>query len=139
MPSTDHDSRPSARLWLIALISLVLPIIGVGAALYGTFRIFSGAMVGWAWLVGGVAVLIVDLVVDQKWARWTPSSEPDLNRRGAQFIGQVVTVVEPIPPGGRGSVSAADTVWAAEGIEAAAGTRVRVASCNGTVLVVGPV
>jgi membrane protein implicated in regulation of membrane protease activity len=139
MPSTDHDRRPSARLWLVALVSLVLPIVGVGAALYGAFRIANGAMVGWAWLAGGIALLIVDLVVDQKWARWTPSTEPDLNRRGAQLIGQVVTVVEAISRGGRGSVAAADTVWAAEGIEAPTGARVRVAGCNGTVLVVGPV
>ena len=36
--------------------------------------------------------------------------------------------------GGRGAVRAADTVWAAEGCEAAAGTRVRVAGVKGTVL-----
>jgi membrane protein implicated in regulation of membrane protease activity len=107
-------------------------------ALYGTFRIANGAMVGWAWLAGGVALLIADLVIDQKWSRWVTSSDPDLNRRGDQLVGQVVTVVEAIPLGGRGSVRAADTIWVAEGAEAAPGARVRISGCKDTVLTVEP-
>ena len=81
-------------------------------------------------------LLVGDLVIDQKWARWIRSSEPDLNRRGDQLIGQVLTVVEPIERGGRGSVRAADSVWPAEGAEAARGASVRVTGCKGTVLTV---
>lgn len=138
MPSIEQDRRPSALIWLLAVVSLVLPIAGVGTALYGIFKIFNDAVIGWAWLAGGVFLLVVDLVIDQKWSRSITSSEPDLNRRGDQLIGEVVTVIEAIPAGGRGSVRAADTVWAAEGVEAAAGARVRVSGCKGTVLTVDP-
>ena len=68
-------------------------------------------------------MLVGDLVLDQNWARWTKSSEPDLNRRGDQLIGRVLTVVDAIERGGRGSVRAADGVWPAEGNEAAAGAQ----------------
>jgi len=115
---------------------LVLPILGVGMALYGIFKGIGGTAIGWAWLAAGVLVLISDLVIDQRWAHWIKSSEPDLNRRGEQLVGQVVTVVEAIPMGGRGVVRAADTIWAAEGAEAAPGAKVRVSGCRGTVLTV---
>jgi membrane protein implicated in regulation of membrane protease activity len=136
MPSTERDGRPSAFVWLIALISLVLPIVGVGAAIYGTLLVFKQELWGWLWLAGGLAILVGDIVLDKNWVHWTKSSEPDLNRRGDQLIGRVLTVVDAIEPGGRGSVRAADGVWPAEGDEAAAGARVRVTGCNGTVLTV---
>jgi membrane protein implicated in regulation of membrane protease activity len=120
----------------MALVSLALPIIGVAMGLYGAFRAFAGSVTGWLWLVGGVFVLIVDLIIDERWSYWTRSSEPDLNKRGEQLVGQVVTVAEAIPPGGRGVVRAADTVWPAEGVEAAAGAKVRITGCKGTVLTV---
>jgi hypothetical protein len=136
MRSTERDGRPSAFVWLIALVSLALPVVGVGAALYGTFLIFKGVSWGWLWLAAGFVVLVSDLVLDRNWARWTKSSEPDLNRRGDQLIGRVLTVVDAIERGGRGSVRAADGVWPAEGNEAATGASVRVTGCNGTVLTV---
>jgi membrane protein implicated in regulation of membrane protease activity len=117
-------------------MSLLLPIAGVAAAVYGVYLATSGNMLGWAWLLIGVALLVADLVIDQKWYRWTRSSEPDLNRRGAQLVGQVVVVVDAIPREGRGSVKVADTVWPAEGVEAPAGARVRISGCKDTVLTV---
>ena len=136
MPSTEPDRRPSALVWFAALVSICLPIVGVGAALYGVFAIYKGNAAGWIWLVAGLVLLIADLIIDQKWSRWATSSEPDLNRRGAQLIGQIVAVVEPIERGGRGSVRAADSVWPAEGAEAVRGARVRITGCKGTVLTV---
>lgn len=114
----------------------MLPIAGVVMALYGLFRVFAGGVTGWIWFVAGVLLLVLDLVIDRRWSYTMMSSEPDLNRRGEQLIGQVVTVVEPILPGGRGAVRAADSIWVAEGAEAEVGTRVRVSGCKGTVLTV---
>ena len=136
MPSTDRDRRPSALLWALAVLSLVLPVIGVAAALYGMFWIFSNDSGGWVWLAAGLALLVADLVIDQKWAAWGTSAEPNLNRRAEQLIGDVVRVVEAIPAGGRGRVRAGDGEWQAEGAEAAAGERVRVAGCKDAVLTV---
>ena len=139
MPSTDESRRPGALTWFAAVVSLVLPFVGAGAALYGAFKVFGGAASGWAWLLAGIAALIADLIIDQRWMRWAPSSEPALNRRGDQLIGQVVTVAEPIEGGCRGSVRVGDTVWPAEGADAAHGARVRIVGCKGTVLTVEPV
>jgi hypothetical protein len=82
MPSTDPDGRPGAVLWLAALASIVLPIAGVIAALYGAFRAFTGHPAGWLWLAAGGVLLIADLIIDQRWSHWMPSKEPALNRRG---------------------------------------------------------
>ena len=136
MPSTEPDRRPSALVWLAALASIGLPIVGVGAALYGLFAIYKGIAGGWIWLAAGLVFLVADLIIDQKWSRWATSSEPDLNRRGDQLIGQIVAVVEPIERCGRGSVRAADSVWPAEGAEVGRGARVRITGCKGTVLTV---
>jgi membrane protein implicated in regulation of membrane protease activity len=138
MPSTEPDRRPSALIWLLAVTSLLLPIAGVAAAVYGIYLTANGNMLGWVWLLVGVALLVADLVIDQKWYGWIGTSEPDINRRGAQLVGQVVVVVDAIPRGGRGSGKVADTVWRAEGVETPAGARGRICGCKDAVLTVGP-
>ena len=55
--------------------------------------------------------------------------------RGAQYIGRIVIVEEAIR-NGRGKVRVGDTIWAAEGEDAATGAKVEVTGVNGTVLVV---
>jgi membrane protein implicated in regulation of membrane protease activity len=60
---------------------------------------------------------------------------PDINAPGSQFIGRIVVVEDAITRG-RGKVRAGDTVWLAEGEDAAAGSRVLVTGVNGTALVV---
>ena len=57
-----------------------------------------------------------------------------LNKAGNRFKGRIVEVAEPIV-GGRGKVKIGDTLWIAEGPDAAAGTRVRVTGSRGTVVV----
>ena len=81
MPSTEPDRRPSALVWLAALASIGLPIVGVGSALYGFFAIYKGIGGGWIWLTAGLVFLVADLIIDQQWARWSVSSEPDLKDR----------------------------------------------------------
>jgi membrane protein implicated in regulation of membrane protease activity len=140
MQHPDQGGRPSALVWLAAAASLLLPIVGVGAALFGLYLGASGGPAGWYWVGAGIVLIVADMVIDRIWAhpRVSRSDEPDLNRRGAELVGQVVLVVEAIAPGSRGAVRAADTVWAAEGCQAAAGKRVRVAGVKGTVLTVEP-
>jgi membrane protein implicated in regulation of membrane protease activity len=121
---------------LAGLISLALPVVGAGVALYGGYEVAQGNRVGWAWFALGVGLVVADFILDWVWAHssWSRSDELHLNRRGAQLVGEIVVVVEPIEPQGRGKVRAADTVWAAEGVAAPVGTRVRVTGCKGTVL-----
>jgi membrane protein implicated in regulation of membrane protease activity len=70
---------------------------------------------------------------------WSPqgmmTDAPDLNVRGAQYVGRIVTVVEAIERG-RGKVQVGDTVWSAEGPDMPAGARAKVTGVNGTVLVI---
>jgi inner membrane protein len=129
---------PTAVVWLLAVVSLLLPVVGVAMALYGLFAASRGNAAGWYWLAGGILLILADMMGDWAWARWgSPNSdEPALNRRGAQLVGETVVVDQAIEAGGRGSVRAGDTVWPAEGAVAMTGARVRVTGAKGNVLTV---
>jgi membrane protein implicated in regulation of membrane protease activity len=127
-------------VWLLAVLSLLLPVAGVAMALYGLFAASRGNSAGWFWLAGGILLILADMLADWAWARWGSrhSDEPTLNRRGAQLVGETVVVDQPIEAGARGSVRAGDTVWPAEGTVAVTGARVRVTGAKGNVLTVEP-
>jgi hypothetical protein len=61
------------------------------------------------------------------------SEQPNLNQRGAQYIGQEVTLVEPIQQG-FGKARVGDTVWKVAGPSLPIGARVRVTGVDGAVL-----
>lgn len=64
-----------------------------------------------------------------------PTSQPSLNQRGAQYVGQEFTLVEPIQQG-FGKVRVGDTVWKVTGPSLSVGARVRVTGVDGAVLTV---
>ena len=122
-----RNDGPSAFAWLLALISLALPWVGIGTGLVGAWQIGQGDRSGW-WLIGaGIAMLVADVLIDFVWAHpsVTKSDQPDLNRRAEQLIGRVLLLEEAIE-GGRGKVRVGDTLWLAEGADLPAGTRVKV-------------
>jgi membrane protein implicated in regulation of membrane protease activity len=109
---------------------------GVAAVLVGIIGLATG--LAWQWQLVAFALLSIAAVfAARRLARpdSAPSDAPDLNVRGAQYIGRVVTVEEPIR-GGRGKVRVGDTLWQAEGSDAPAGTRVKVTGARDTVLLV---
>jgi len=109
---------------------------GVAAVLVGMLAL--AADIGWQWqLIVFALIAVATVFLVRRYARSdaTRSDLPDLNVRGAQYIGRTVTVEESIKSG-RGKVRVGDTIWQAEGADAAAGSRVIVKSVNGTVLVV---
>lgn len=122
-------------VWLLAVVSLVLPIAGVALALYGLYLVLDKGAHGWIWALIGVALLITDTVIDRKWAFWNRRG-PALNRRADLLVGQVVTVTEAIPADGRGRVEAGDGEWTAMGVAAEVGERLRVSGSKNDVLVV---
>lgn len=122
-------------VWLLALVSLVLPVAGVALTLYGLYLVLDEGAQGWLWALAGVGLLIVDTIIDRKWAFWN-RRQPALNRRADLLIGQVVTVSAAIPADGRGRVEAGDGEWAADGVEAEVGERLRVSGSKNSVLTV---
>jgi membrane protein implicated in regulation of membrane protease activity len=63
------------------------------------------------------------------------SDDNTLNRRGEQLLARSATLSEPIV-NGRGQVRIDDTVWRCEGPDLPAGTRVKVVSVRGAMLMV---
>lgn len=83
------------------------------------------------------ALGIAAIVAFRSYAKRNPAatSQPALNQRGAQYIGQEFALVEPIQQG-FGKVRVGDTVWKVAGPELPTGARVRVTGVDGAVLVV---
>lgn len=109
---------------------------GLSAAIVGIIALI--APIAWQWQLVAFALIALAAVF---WVRHKSRDEsskpdvPDLNVRGAQYIGRVVAVEDAII-NGRGKVRVGDTVWVAEGEDAARGSRVKVTGVDGTVLVV---
>lgn len=61
------------------------------------------------------------------------TDEPTLNRRGAQYIGRVFTLDAPIV-NGVGKIRVDDSTWKIEGVDCAAGTKIKVVGIENTVL-----
>lgn len=133
----------AAWLWIIAgAVMLALEVL-----LPGVFLLWLGVA---ACVVGGVlltgfdldtfsqlvafGILSIGLAVFARMVlRYgvSVSDQSQLNVRGQHYVGQIVVVEEPIASG-RGKVRVEDTIWIAEGPDAAAGTRVKVVGVSGT-------
>lgn len=97
--------------------------------------------IGWEIQLVAFAILAVtSLLSGREWLRRhpTPSSDPDLNRRGDRMIGTIVTVVEPFAHG-EGRVQIGDSPWSAAGPDLATGARARIIAVDGTRVTVEPV
>jgi membrane protein implicated in regulation of membrane protease activity len=110
-------------LWLgvaAVLTGLVLPVLDFGFGFQlGLFAVLSIALGIFARVVLRYGVSVSDRGI--------------LNKAANRFLGQIVLVVEPIV-NGRGKVKVGDTLWNAEGPDAAEGARVKVTGASGTVL-----
>lgn len=140
------ESLSSHWLWLG--LGLVLAIAEV--AIPGVFLIWlAGAAIVTGvvtWLVPlGLpleivlfAVLsIVSVFIGRNYLRRNPIEPVDqrMNDRGAQAVGETVTVTQVIE-GGSGRVKLGDSEWLARGPDAEPGTRMRVSGHQGAVLLV---
>ncbi len=129
-----------AAVLLLALETIVPGVhfvwFGIAAGIVGGVALASGIAWQWQLILFALAAMATVFVV-RRYANpaSAKSDEPDLNVRGAQYIGRIFTVVEDIRQG-RGKVRVGDTVWHAEGEDVAAGNRVKVVGVDGTALVV---
>lgn len=85
-------------------------------------------------LFGGISIatLLVQWVFLRRF-RPTPSDQPRLNRRGEQYTGRLLTLVEPIE-NGYGAVRVDDTRWRVTGPALPIGRVVRVTGMDGMTL-----
>lgn len=134
--------------WILALALIILETVlpgtfllwmGISAIVLGLLAWLIPAM-GWETQLMLFAILsLVSIVGWRIWQRKHPdeSDQPTLNRRAEQYVGRVFTLETPIE-NGFGKVKVGDTLWRVKGDEAPAGTRVKVQSADGVVLVVQP-
>lgn len=111
-------------LWFGAAAGLVGLVLALWPGLGLSFQllIYAGLLllccVGWRWYQR-----VRPVVTDQ----------PDLNRRGAQYLGRRFSLVAPIV-NGRGRIKVGDSSWAVAGPELPAGRIVEVTGADGAVL-----
>ncbi len=134
--------------WLIlAGLFLVLELLAPGIFLiwFGIAAGIVGALalvfdVAWQWQLMLFAILsLAAVIAARKFLRKddAQSERPLLNRRAQQHVGKSYLVVDAIE-NGRGKVKIGDTLWRAEGPDAAQGTRVKVTGTDGATLMVVP-
>jgi membrane protein implicated in regulation of membrane protease activity len=134
--------------WVVAIVLLAVEMfvpgafflwMGFSAAAVGALLLLVPAM-GFKVQLGVFAVLsIVVVAVARVYLRRRPltTDEPTLNRRGAQYVGRVLTLNEGIV-NGIGSVRLDDSTWRVRGPDAPAGTTVEIVEADGPVLTVRP-
>jgi membrane protein implicated in regulation of membrane protease activity len=110
--------------------------IGIAALLIGLISLLIWDAGFWTWEIQVLAFLALSLVsafVGKKLVgrRHDATDQPLLNRRGAQMVGKMATLAEPIKDG-RGRIKLGDTLWRVSGPDLPAGTQVRVVSSADT-------
>jgi hypothetical protein len=134
--------------WLIlAGLFLVLELLAPGIFLiwFGIAAGIVGALalvfdVAWQWQLMLFAILsLAAVIAARKFLRKddAQSERPLLNRRAQQHVGKSYLVADAIE-NGRGKVKIGDTLWRAEGPDAAQGARVKVTGTDGATLMVEP-
>ena len=126
---------------LLVAAEIVAPgffLIWIGAAAIVTGVLAWVLPLGIPLQLGIFAVLaIVALYGGRRWLKANPitTTDPNLNQRGHRLIGEVLAVTRAIEDG-RGRAKVGDGEWPVHGPDAAEGTKVRVVSADGGVLVV---
>ena len=111
--------------WIVAVVFIVLEMLAPGiaflwlsiaAALVGAV-LLAAPQFSWEYQLALFAILsVISMVCGRLWLRKHPtvSDRPDLNMRGAQYIGRRFELVEPIV-NGIGKVRVGDTQWRVSG------------------------
>ena len=122
-----------ATLWLIAAAALAglelaipglyLVFVAIAAAITGMIAFaFPGFPLALQWISFAIWTAVW-VAIGKRWS--VPTTEPLLNDRAAQLIGQEVTVTEAIQ-NGRGRVRVGDGEWIARGPDCDVGSQVRI-------------
>ena len=125
---------------MLMLVELVLPStyflwLGVAAMLVGLLLWLLPSMSFDVQLILFAALSVSTIFLGRRYLKRHPidSDQPTLNVRGAQSIGRLATLREPIV-NGVGRVHLDDTLWRALGEDMPSGSQVRVVAVEGTSL-----
>ena len=134
--------------WILAGVLLILELtapaffflwLGIAAAATGFLLLVFPSMPIEMQLVLFSVLSIVAVMAWRKYREVRPaeSDQPNLNRRGQQYVGRIFTLDRPIK-NGVGKVTVDDSTWRVKGPDLPAGTNVRVDGIDGVVFVVEP-
>lgn len=130
--------------WVVAAILGALDMLaqsgfflwlGIAALIVGIAVYFVPALSWQAQFLVFAGVAIFSVLVTRLYLKTapSPSDRPMLNRRGHQYIGQLI-VLETAIVNGRGRAFVGDTLWTVEGSDLPAGETVRVVGADGVLL-----
>lgn len=129
--------------WVFGVVLVVLEILLPGAILLwmGVSAFAIGALLyvipAMSWEMQWLGFALLSVVAIFAWRQRlknhpTETDQPNLNRRGEQYVGRVFTLDNPIV-NGVGKVKVDDSTWKIEGDDCAAGSRVKVVGIDGVV------
>lgn len=132
--------------WILAGLLLILELtapaffflwLGIAAAAVGLIMlVFPGLPLESQLVLFGVAsVVAIFMWRKYRESRPAPTDQPNLNRRGHQYIGRVFTLNAPIK-NGEGKVTVDDSTWRVRGPDLATGSTVKVVGIEGVIFVV---
>ena len=140
------DSVVFWHWWMLAGLLLILELtapaffflwLGIAAAAVGLIMLVFPTMSVEVQLVLFSITAIVSIFVWRKYRESRPqvTDQPNLNRRGHQYIGRVFTLSEPIT-NGNGKVTVDDSTWRVKGPDLPAGTSIKVTGVDGVIFTV---
>ena len=129
--------------WILAGLLLILELtapaffflwLGIAAAAVGLILLVFPSLDLETQLVLFAIASIVAVLAWRKYRESRPvrTDQPNLNRRGQQYIGRVFSLTAPIT-NGVGKVTVDDSTWKVKGPDLAAGTHIRVIDVDGVV------
>jgi membrane protein implicated in regulation of membrane protease activity len=132
--------------WILAGLLLILELtapaffflwLGIAAAAVGLIMLVFPSIGVETQLVLFAIASIVSVIAWRKYRESRPivTDQPNLNRRGHQYIGRVFSLTEPIS-NGVGKVIVDDSTWKVKGPDLPAGTHIRVTGVEGVVFMV---
>jgi membrane protein implicated in regulation of membrane protease activity len=132
--------------WILAGLLLILELtapaffflwLGIAAAAVGLIMLVFPSIGVETQLVLFAIASIVSVIAWRKYRESRPlvTDQPNLNRRGHQYIGRVFSLTEPIS-NGVGKVIVDDSTWKVKGPDLPAGTHIRVMGVEGVIFTV---
>ena len=129
--------------WILAGLLLILELtapaffflwIGIAAAAVGLILLVFPSINLEIQLVLFAIASVVSILAWRKYQESRPvkTDQPNLNRRGHQYIGRVFSLKDPIS-NGVGKVTVDDSTWKVKGPDLPVGTHVRVTGVDGVI------